>query len=71
MPEKNTVEQRLSTLENTVINLQNQLNQHLKSDDWLDDVIGSVSDEETFLEALEYGRLFREEKISFEEINDQ
>ncbi|MBL1208701.1 transferase hexapeptide repeat containing protein [Geminocystis sp. GBBB08] len=71
MSDQTNIEQRLSTLEQTVLNLQNQINKNTKSDDWLENVIGSISDEETFLEALEYGKLFRQEKMSFEEINQQ
>jgi hypothetical protein len=30
------------------------------SGDWLEKLVGSISDEEAFLDALEYGRAFRE-----------
>jgi hypothetical protein len=70
MSHKATIEERLTILEKAVINLQNQINSNLKSDNWLDNVVGSISDEETFLEALEYGQQFRQETISLNDIQD-
>jgi hypothetical protein len=65
-----TVEQRLSILEKTVTELQNQLNergivQSPTANNWLDRLVGSISDESAFLQALEYGRLYRQENMSF------
>ncbi|WP_330204364.1 transferase hexapeptide repeat containing protein [Cyanobacterium aponinum UTEX 3222] len=71
MSKKATIEQRLTILEEAVINIQNQIKSNPKSDNWLDNVIGSISDEETFLEALEYGQKFRQETISMNDIQDQ
>lgn len=71
MFKKATIEQRLKILEEAVINIQNQINQNPKSDNWLENVIGSISDEETFLEALEYGQKFRQEKISINNFHDE
>lgn len=52
-------EQRLVTLENTVAALKRQLTHIHSSDNWLDRVIGSISDESAFSEALGYGQSFR------------
>ena len=65
-----TVEQRLSVLEKTVTELQNQLNergivQSPIANNWLDCLVGSISDDSAFLQALEYGKLYRQENMSF------
>ena len=59
MLNESALEGRLLDLEHIVADLQRQL---IKSTPktWLDDFIGSVSDEASFLEALEYGRSFRQ-----------
>ena len=55
-----TIEQRLATLEQTVAELKHQINDTPTSSNWLEKVIGSISDEPAFLEALEYGRSLRQ-----------
>lgn len=55
-----TLEQRLATLEQVVAKIQQRLAGIPASPDWLEAVTGSISDEAAFLEALEYGRAFRE-----------
>lgn len=55
-----TFEQRLATVEKAVHDLQNQLAASQPSSNWLQQVIGSVTDEEAFREILAYGREFRE-----------
>ncbi|MEM9539555.1 MAG: transferase hexapeptide repeat containing protein [Cyanobacteria bacterium P01_E01_bin.42] len=62
-----TVEQRLSVLEKAFAELQQQLNQGAIeqspiANNWYDRLVGSISDESAFLEALEYGRSYRQEK---------
>jgi hypothetical protein len=52
------VEQRLITLEQAVSDLQKQVAR--PPGNWLTQLIGSISDEAAFLEALEYGRAFRQ-----------
>lgn len=52
------IEQRLATLEKTVSDLQLKV-QSESSEHWLEMLIGSISDEVAFLEAIEYGRAFR------------
>lgn len=55
-----TIEQRLATLEQTVAELKLQINDASNSSNWLQKVIGSISDESAFIEALEYGRSLRQ-----------
>ena len=62
-PEKESetnFEQRLVTLEHTVTDLRRQLANIHSSDNWLERVIGSISDESAFSEALEHGQSFRD-----------
>jgi len=60
MLDETTLEQRLMTLEQAVSELQRKVDSKPVSANWLQQLIGSVSDEEAFLEALEYGRSFRQ-----------
>ncbi|WP_315791516.1 transferase hexapeptide repeat containing protein [Fischerella sp. JS2] len=60
MLDEATVERRLATLEQEVRDLKRKTDSNLTFSNWLDKLIGSISDESTFLEALEYGRSFRE-----------
>ena len=55
-----TLERRLITLEQVVFDLQHKLESKPSSDNWLERLIGSISDDSAFLEALEYGRAFRQ-----------
>ncbi len=59
MLDEATIEERLVNLERTVAKLQNQLSVTPTSSNWLDEVAGSISDEQAFLEVLEYGKLER------------
>ena len=55
-----TIEQRLAALEAAVKELQSRLPPPpVAAPNWLDKVIGSVSDSEAFEQALEYGRAYR------------
>ena len=55
-----TIEQRLATLEEEVANLKQKDTNKSTSTNWMDKLIGSISDESAFLEALDYGRSFRQ-----------
>jgi hypothetical protein len=70
-----TIEKRLVTLEQTVAGLQHKLESKLQSktvpENWLDKLIGSISDEAAFVEALEYGRSFRQADQPLDEVNKQ
>ena len=54
------LEQRLITLEQVVFDLQHKFESKPSSDNWLERLIGSISDDAAFIEALEYGRAFRQ-----------
>ena len=59
MLDETVLEKRLTTLEQAVSELQQKVETQ-PSENWLQKLIGSISDEATFLEALEYGRAFRQ-----------
>ncbi len=60
-------EQRLAILEQTVADIKHQVIDAPTYSNWLEKVIGSISDEPAFLEALEYGRSLRHADIFTEE----
>jgi hypothetical protein len=55
-----TFERRLMTLEQVVFDLQHKLDSNPSSENWLERLTGSISDDTAFVEALEYGRAFRQ-----------
>ena len=55
-----TLERRLINLEQVVFDLQHRFDNKPSSGNWLDKLRGSISDDSAFLEALEYGRTFRQ-----------
>jgi hypothetical protein len=59
MLDETVIEQRLVTLEQAVSDLQLKVASK-PSENWLEKLIGSISDEAAFHEALEYGRAFRQ-----------
>lgn len=60
MLDETILEQRLVTLERAVAELQHKSQSKPTSENWLEKLSGSISDEAAFLEALEYGRAFRQ-----------
>jgi hypothetical protein len=54
------LERRLAIIEQEVANLKRKSESNSLSGNWLDKLIGSISDQSAFLEALEYGREFRQ-----------
>jgi len=60
MLDETKLEQRLVTLEQAVSDLQRKVDPSLKNENWLQNLIGSISDAPAFIEALEYGRSFRQ-----------
>jgi hypothetical protein len=60
MVDEAVLEQRLANLERAVAALQQRLSVGAPPANWLDQVIGSISDEQAFLEALEFGRAMRQ-----------
>ncbi len=60
MSSTTNLEQRVAVLEQTVTELQQRLATLAVPGNWLEKLTGSISDESAFLEALEYGRAFRQ-----------
>jgi hypothetical protein len=60
MIKEEDVERRLAAIEQAVAEIQRRLAKMPDPDNWLDRVIGSVTDVEAFEEALKYGREFRD-----------
>ncbi|MBE9204230.1 transferase hexapeptide repeat containing protein [Synechocystis salina LEGE 06099] len=67
MPESTTIEQRLTNLEQVVFELQNKVDNGDSRGNWLEKMVGSISDDAVFLEALEYGRVFRQSGRSIDD----
>ncbi len=70
MLDETILEKRLVTLEQAVSDLQGKLESQSTSENWLEKLIGSISDEAAFLEALEYGRVFRQADKSIDESDE-
>jgi hypothetical protein len=64
MLDEATLERPLATLEQEVADLKRNTQSNTAPNTWLDKLIGSISNEAVFLEALEYGRAFRQKLIS-------
>ncbi|MBE9215080.1 transferase hexapeptide repeat containing protein [Plectonema cf. radiosum LEGE 06105] len=64
MLDETTVEQRLINLERTVAELKHQISVAPTANNWLEKFTGSISDEETFLEVLEYGKALRYAEVN-------
>lgn len=71
MLDEATLEQRLATLEHTVADLQRQIVGTSTSSNWLEKVTGSISDQQAFLEALEYGKSLRAADRPTDEASEQ
>jgi hypothetical protein len=69
MLDETVLERRLRTLEKTVADFQYKFEGRSDSKNWLDKLIGSISDEAAFLKALEYGRAFRQSDQPIDEEN--
>ncbi len=59
MLDETILEQRLVNLEHTVAELKRLLIAVPIASNWLEKVTGSISDEQAFLEVLEYGKSLR------------
>ncbi|NJL39150.1 MAG: transferase hexapeptide repeat containing protein [Leptolyngbyaceae cyanobacterium SM1_4_3] len=71
MLDETILEKRLVTLEKAVSDLQQRVGSKPISKNWLDKFVGSISDELAFLEALEYGRAFRQSDKPTDEYDKQ
>ncbi len=59
MSKEDEFERRLAAVEQAVADLQRRLADVPDPNNWLDKVVGSISDVEAFDEALKYGREYR------------
>ena len=66
MLDTSTLERRLISLEKVVFDLQHKFENKSNANNWLESLVGSVSDDAAFLEALEYGRIFRQSEMPFD-----
>ena len=71
MLDETTLERRLVTLEQAVSALQRKVDSTSVSENWLQKLTGSISDEAAFLEALEYGHTFRQADKPINESDEQ
>lgn len=71
MLDETILEKRLLNLEQAVSDLQNKFESKPTGQNWLEKLIGSIADEVAFLEALEYGRTFRQADKPFDESDEQ
>lgn len=71
MLNETTLERRLATLEQEVADLKRKSDSNFTYSNWLDKLIGSISNESAFLEALEYGRSFRQADKHIDESVEQ
>ena len=71
MSDEITLERRLMTLEQTVSELQRKIDSKPVTENWLQKLTGSISDEEVFVKALEYGRAFRQSDRPIDESDDE
>ncbi|MBD2164261.1 transferase hexapeptide repeat containing protein [Calothrix membranacea FACHB-236] len=70
MIDETVLEHRLLNLEQAISDLQRKV-AGKPSENWLEKLIGSISDEEAFLKALEYGRAFRQADKPTDEDEEQ
>jgi hypothetical protein len=71
MLDQATIEKRLVDLEQIVTELKRKSESDTSPNNWLQVLTGSISDEDAFLEALEYGRAFRQSDKPTDEIDKQ
>jgi len=69
MLDEENLEKRLVTLEQVVSNLQQKVESQPGSENWLQQIVGSISDETAFQQALEFGRSFRQQNQQQQENN--
>ena len=69
MLDEAVLEKRLSSLERAVAEVQEKL-RATSTPNWLERVSGSISDQEAFQQALEYGRVLRQADAPTEEMEE-
>lgn len=64
------LEERVTVLERMVADLKQKVDRPAAKN-WLDKVVGSISDDEAFLKALEYGRELRRADVPTDETDEK
>ena len=60
MSSETALERRMAAVEEAVVELRHRFDSRPGTLNWPDEVVGSISDEAAFAEALEHGRAFRQ-----------
>lgn len=71
MLDETILEKRLTTIEKALSDLQHKFESKPASENWLEKLSGSISDEAAFVEALEYGCAFRQADKPIDEGDSQ
>jgi hypothetical protein len=64
------LEEEVSDLKQEIIDLKQKNTDRPTANNWMDKLVGSISDEAAFLEALEYGRSFRQADQPLDNIDE-
>ena len=70
MLNETNLEKRLIDIEQAIADIQTKINEQPLSNNWLEKITGSISDESAFLEALEYGEIWRKSDKLTDEIDE-
>lgn len=70
MLNETNLEKRLIDIEQAIADIQTKINEQPLSNNWLEKITGSISDESAFLEALEYGEKWRKSEKLTDEIDE-
>ncbi|MDJ0659384.1 MAG: transferase hexapeptide repeat containing protein [Crocosphaera sp.] len=62
MLNETNLEKRITNIEQAIADLQTKINDQPLSNNWLEKITGSISDDSAFLETLEYGEKWRKSK---------
>lgn len=71
MLNETNLEQRLTDIEEAIADLKTKINERPLSNNWLEKITGSISDESAFLEALEYGEKWRKSEQFTDDIDEE
>ena len=71
MLNETNLEKRLIDIEQAIADIQTKINEQPLSNNWLEKITGSISDESAFLEVLEYGKKWRKSEKLTDEIDEE
>lgn len=71
MLNETNLEKRLIDIEQAIADIQTKIKEQPLSNNWLEKITGSISDESAFLEALEYGEKWRKSEKLTDEIDEE